>query len=427
MTFVTTETHTPMMQQFLSIKAQHPDALLFYRMGDFYELFYDDAKTASGLLDITLTSRGQSAGVPIPMCGVPFHAADTYLSKLVTEGISVAICEQTGDPATSKGPVAREVVRIITPGTLTEEALLDAQKESLICGVFEQHSEYGLAVMEVSSGRFEVLQTPHLDVLKSELARLGPAELLLPQDSQIAHRLEEFNGIKHRPLWEYDESESIQKLTDQFSVQDLSAFDCADQSIAICAAGCVLNYVSETHRRQLPHLQRLRRIRNEDTIVIDPTSRRNLELVQNLHGGREHTLLSVLDQTKTPMGGRRLARWLTQPLRNSIEIESRLAAVAALQEQSTFEPLRAVLAHAGDIERIVARIALQTARPRDLARLRDTLALLPEISRLMATLMSPGAEDLLNELAQRTREMPGLADELQRAIETTPPVVIREG
>lgn len=416
-----------MMQQFLSIKAKHPDALLFYRMGDFYELFYDDAKTASGLLDITLTSRGQSAGVPIPMCGVPFHAADTYLSKLVTEGISVAICEQTGDPATSKGPVTREVVRIITPGTLTEEALLDAQKESLICAVFERGGDYGLAVMEVSSGRFEVLQTSHLDVLKSELARLGPAELLLPQDAQIALQLEEFKGIKHRPVWEFDESESNQKLKDQFGVQDLSAFDCSDQPVAICAAGCVLAYVGETHRRQLPHLQRLRRIRNEDTIIIDPTSRRNLELVHNLLGGREHTLLSVLDQTKTPMGGRRLARWLTQPLRDSIEIESRLAAVATLQQQSTFEPLRAMLAQAGDIERIVARIALQTARPRDLARLRDTLSLLPELSEVITTVIIPEAPSLLNTLADRTRAQPVLADELQRAIETTPPVVIREG
>ena len=412
-----------MMQQFLSIKAQHPDTLLFYRMGDFYELFYDDAKTAASLLDITLTSRGQSAGIPIPMCGVPYHAADGYLGKLVREGVSVAICEQIGDPSTSKGPVERKVVRILTPGTLTEEALLDANQESLICAAFKDDDAFGLAVMEISSGRFEVFQTGQEDHFKSELARLNPAELLIPDNPSLADAVFGLKGLKPRPIWEFDEQESVRLLKQQFGVQDLAAFDCEDQPIAIRAAGCVLGYVQSTQSGALPHLQQLRRIRNEDSIIIDPTSRRNLEIVVNLQGGREHTLLSVLDQTKTPMGGRLLARWLTQPLRDSIQIESRLAAVGAMQQQSAFQALRDALAGAGDIERIVARIALQSARPRDLARLRDTLNLLPEINAIL----NPIEATLVTDLAGLVQPQPVLANLLTQAIVPVPPVVLRDG
>jgi DNA mismatch repair protein MutS len=412
-----------MMQQFLSIKAQHPDTLLFYRMGDFYELFYDDAKTAASLLDITLTSRGQSAGIPIPMCGVPYHAADGYLGKLVREGVSVAICEQIGDPSTSKGPVERKVVRILTPGTLTEEALLDANQESLICAAFKDDDAFGLAVMEISSGRFEVFQTGQEDHFKSELARLNPAELLIPDNPSLADAVFGLKGLKPRPIWEFDEQESVRLLKQQFGVQDLAAFDCEDQPIAIRAAGCVLGYVQSTQSGALPHLQQLRRIRNEDSIIIDPTSRRNLEIVVNLQGGREHTLLSVLDQTKTPMGGRLLARWLTQPLRDSIQIESRLAAVSAMQQQSAFQALRDALAGAGDIERIVARIALQSARPRDLARLRDTLNLLPEINAILNPIEAP----LVTDLAGLVQPQPVLANLLTQAIVPVPPVVLRDG
>ena len=412
-----------MMQQFLSIKAQHPDTLLFYRMGDFYELFYDDAKKAASLLDITLTSRGQSAGIPIPMCGVPYHAADGYLGKLVREGVSVAICEQIGDPSTSKGPVERKVVRILTPGTLTEEALLDANQESLICAAFKDDDAFGLAVMEISSGRFEVFQTGQEDHFKSELARLNPAELLIPDNPSLADAVFGLKGLKPRPIWEFDEQESVRLLKQQFGVQDLAAFDCEDQPIAIRAAGCVLGYVQSTQSGALPHLQQLRRIRNEDSIIIDPTSRRNLEIVVNLQGGREHTLLSVLDQTKTPMGGRLLARWLTQPLRDSIQIESRLAAVSAMQQQSAFQALRDALAGAGDIERIVARIALQSARPRDLARLRDTLNLLPEINAIL----NPIEATLVMDLAGLVQPQPVLADLLTQAIVPVPPVVLRDG
>jgi DNA mismatch repair protein MutS len=412
-----------MMQQFLSIKAQHPDTLLFYRMGDFYELFYDDAKTAASLLDITLTSRGQSAGIPIPMCGVPYHAADGYLGKLVREGVSVAICEQIGDPSTSKGPVERKVVRILTPGTLTEEALLDANQESLICAAFKDDDAFGLAVMEISSGRFEVFQTGQEDHFKSELARLNPAELLIPDNPSLADAVFGLKGLKPRPIWEFDEQESVRLLKQQFGVQDLAAFDCEDQPIAIRAAGCVLGYVQSTQSGALPHLQQLRRIRNEDSIIIDPTSRRNLEIVVNLQGGREHTLLSVLDQTKTPMGGRLLARWLTQPLRDSIQIESRLAAVGAMQQQSAFQALRDALAGAGDIERIVARIALQSARPRDLARLRDTLNLLPEINAILNPIEAP----LVTDLAGLVQPQPVLANLLTQAIVPVPPVVLRDG
>jgi len=420
---VVTDTHTPMMQQFLSIKAQHAGELLFYRMGDFYELFYDDAKRAAQLLDITLTSRGHSGGQPIPMCGVPYHAADGYLSRLVQAGVSVAICEQIGDPATSKGPVERQVVRIVTPGTLTEEALLDAHHESLIGAVYEVDQRFGLAVIEVSSGRFEVFESRDETIFKSELARLAPAELLVPDGHPMRDTLDQSSAIKLRPLWEFDHDQAERDLLQQFGMQDLSGFDCSDQPSAICAAGCVLAYVKSTQRRGLPHLQPMRRIRNEDTIIIDPVSRRNLELVTNLQGGRENTLLAVIDDTKTPMGARLLSRWLTRPLRNAQHILARLDAVEALQFQQQHEGLRSLLGQAGDIERIVARIALTTARPRDLARLRDTLNLLPDLASLKARPSS----DLLENLHQMNQPKPELADLLSRAVVDSPPVVIRDG
>lgn len=418
-----TDTHTPMMQQFLSIKAQHADDLLFYRMGDFYELFYDDAKRAASLLDITLTSRGQSGGQPIPMCGVPYHAADGYLSKLVQGGVSVAICEQIGDPATSKGPVERQVVRVVTPGTLTEEALLDAERESLICAAFCDTTTFGLALLEISSGRFEVFETKDEAIFKSEMARLGPAELLLAEDSRLIDLFEQFPCLRRRPIWEFDQDQAERDLIQQFGVQDLSSFDCVDLPIAVSAAGCVLAYAKSTQRRGLPHLQQLSRIRNEDTIIIDPTSRRNLELVSNLQGGRDNTLISVLDRTQTPMGGRLLARWLTQPLRDSPRVLARLSAVDALKDDLRYESIRAVLAQAGDVERIVARIALASARPRDLARLRDTLGLLPEL----AILIEPLQTELLTQIQASIKPQPELADLLSRAIIDSPPVIIRDG
>jgi len=420
---LSTPAHTPMMQQFHSIKAQHPDALLFYRMGDFYELFYEDAKKAAHLLDITLTSRGQSAGQPIPMCGVPHHAADSYLAKLVKEGVSVAICEQFGDPGTTKGPVERKVVRIVTPGTLTEDSLLDAHSESLIAALLTEKEEWGIATLNLSSGRFELFESTDTEAITSELTRLSPAEILISDSEQIPDFLGSHAGLRKQPIWAFDLALATENLCRQFGTRDLSGFDCGRDSQAVRAAGCLLSYVLETQRRQLPHIESLQRIRHEDSVLMDAASRRNLELVINLQGQREHSLLAVLDRTQTAMGSRLLARWLTQPIRNQAILNNRLDAISFLCEHYRHEPLQLILANIGDLERIVARIALQSARPRDLTRLRDGLVVLPDVEDLLNDTDCSLLETIRNDSTAR----PKLADLLVKAIIDNPPMVIREG
>ncbi|MCU7890392.1 MAG: hypothetical protein KZQ78_01780 [Candidatus Thiodiazotropha sp. (ex Ustalcina ferruginea)] len=250
--------HTPMMQQYLRIKGDHPDMLLFYRMGDFYELFFADAERAARLLDITLTKRGQSAGKPIPMAGVPYHAAEGYLARLVKQGESVAICEQIGDPATSKGPVERKVVRIVTPGTLTDEALLEERRENLLVAINEQNSGYGLAALDLASGRFTLQQLDGLEALSGELERLNPAELLLDEDSTLPEQITLRSGVTRRPAWHFDLDSAEQLLTRQFGTRDLGGFGCQDQPLAVGAAGCLLQYVEETQFGALPHIRGLR-------------------------------------------------------------------------------------------------------------------------------------------------------------------------
>ena len=312
-------THTPMMQQYLGLKAQHPDVLLFYRMGDFYELFFDDARKASELLDISLTKRGQSAGQPIPMAGVPYHAIEGYLCRLVQLGESAAICEQIGDPATSKGPVERKVVRIITPGTLTDEALLNERQDNLIVAVDFVAPYYGLAAMDVASGRFIVNQFTKQETLAAELQRLNPAELLysetFPELSQLGQR----RGMRRRPAWEFEFSTAYHLLCQQFGTQDLRGFGVEEQKIALQAAGALMQYVRDTQRTALPHIQGLRLEKSEQMVVMDAATRRNLELTSNLSGGLDNTLAEVLDATATPMGSRLLKRWLHQPVRNNTQ------------------------------------------------------------------------------------------------------------
>ena len=252
-----------MMQQFLAIKAQHPEELLFYRMGDFYELFYDDAKQAADLLDITLTARGSSAGEPIPMCGVPYHSVDAYLARLVRQGISVAICEQIGDPATSNGPVEREVVRIVTPGTLTDEALLDADRDNLIAAILSHETRYGLATLDLSSGRFELTETENEAELVSELHRLSPAEIILSEDGTYPPSALNHAGARSRAPWEFDLENARQLLTRQFGVRDMSGYECEELLLAVAADGCLLNYVKQTQRNELPKLTCLQRLRND--------------------------------------------------------------------------------------------------------------------------------------------------------------------
>jgi DNA mismatch repair protein MutS len=414
------ETHTPVMQQYLRLKAQHPDVLLFYRMGDFYELFYDDAKRAARLLDITLTARGQSAGQPIPMAGVPFHSVESYLAKLVRRGESVAICEQIGDPAKSKGPVERQVVRVVTPGTVTDDAFLEERRDQLLAALFRDGERFGLAWLELSSGRFSVLEAAGSEALTSEIERLRPAELLVPEHSQPTG-LTTF--IRERPPWHFDLETATRSLCEQFQTRDLAGFGCAERILAISAAGCLLQYVRDTQKASLPHLRGLRTEERGEAVLLDAATRRNLELSTSLADRPDCTLAAVLDRTATAMGGRELRRWLHRPLRDRRPIELRLQAIGALIDKGLHGDLHDVLAHVGDVERGLARVALKTARPRDLAQLREALARLPELQRLLAGIDSPGLADL----ATRAGTYPDTHALLVRAIVEQPPPILREG
>ncbi|UVE16658.1 DNA mismatch repair protein MutS [Pseudomonas sp. LS44] len=415
--------HTPMMQQYWKLKNQHPDQLMFYRMGDFYEIFYEDAKKAAALLDITLTARGQSAGQAIPMCGIPYHAAEGYLAKLVKLGESVVICEQIGDPATSKGPVDRQVVRIITPGTVSDEALLDERRDNLLAAVLGDERLFGLASLDITSGRFSVQELSGWENLLAELERLNPAELLIPDDWPQGLPAEKRRGVRRRAPWDFERDSGRKSLCQQFATQDLKGFGCENLSLAIGAAGCLLGYAKETQRTALPHLRSLRHERIDDTVILDGASRRNLELDTNLAGGRDNTLQSVMDRCQTAMGSRLLTRWLNRPLRQREVLEARQQAISCVLERYRFEIIQPQLKEIGDIERILARIGLRNARPRDLARLRDALSALPELQRAMTELEAPH----LGELAVNIRTYPELAELLQRAINDNPPAVIRDG
>ena len=413
--------HTPMMQQYLGLKAQHPDILLFYRMGDFYELFYDDARKAAELLDISLTKRGQSAGQPIPMAGVPYHAVEGYLSRLVQLGESVAICEQIGDPATSKGPVERKVVRIITPGTLTDEALLNERQDNLIVAVDFIAPHYGLAAMDVASGRFTVNQFTRQETLSAELQRLNPAELLYSENFPDLTQLGQRRGMRRRPAWEFEFNTAYHLLCHQFGTQDLRGFGVEEEKIALQAAGALLQYVKDTQRTALPHIQGMRLEKSEQMVVMDAATRRNLELTTNLAGGIENTLAAVLDATATPMGSRLLKRWLHQPIRNKTLLLQRQSVIGELLNQQLMDSLTPMLKQIGDIERILARLALRSARPRDLSRLRTAFQQLPELQTVLQQCQP------LHELSQAINTFPELQDLLERAVIENPPVLIRDG
>ncbi|ABU75848.1 DNA mismatch repair protein MutS [Cronobacter sakazakii] len=417
----TFDAHTPMMQQYLKLKAQHPDILLFYRMGDFYELFYDDAKRASQLLDISLTKRGASAGEPIPMAGVPHHAVENYLAKLVNLGESVAICEQIGDPATSKGPVERKVVRIVTPGTISDEALLQERQDNLLAAIWQDSKGFGYATLDISSGRFRVSEPQDRETMAAELQRTNPAELLYAEDFAEMSLIEGRRGLRRRPLWEFELDTARQQLNLQFGTRDLVGFGVENAPRGLCAAGCLLQYVKDTQRTSLPHIRSITMERQQDGIIMDAATRRNLEITQNLAGGVENTLASVLDCTVTPMGSRMLKRWLHMPVRDTSVLRHRQQAIAALMEYST--EIQPVLRQVGDLERILARLALRTARPRDLARMRHAFQQLPTLNTLLA--------DIEAEYVQTLREQMGdfaeLRDLLERAIIEAPPVLVRDG
>ncbi len=416
--------HTPMMQQYLRLKAENPQVLLFYRMGDFYELFYDDARRAADILDITLTTRGQSAGAPIPMAGVPVHTLEPYLAKLVRRGESVAICEQIGDPATSKGPVERAVVRIVTPGTLTDESLLDAQRDNLLAALLPMSATEaaGLAVLDLASGRFRVLEVSGMDALSAELERLCPAELLYPEDATLPP-LPRNTSAQPVPPWQFDHATAERLLCTQFGTRDLAGFGVVGLMRAIAAAGALLQYVQHTQRNALPHLRGLQVERSEDSVRLDAASRRNLEIDQNLSGALEHTLLAVLDRCAAAMGSRLLRRWLNRPLRDAAILQQRYDAIDVLREDGIAQNLVEPLQQIGDVERILARVALRSARPRDLVRLRIALQTLPT---LHAALQNQ-KDAYLTQLITQAGGFPELADELQRALLDEPAVSLRDG
>jgi len=416
--------HTPVMQQYLGFKAEYPDMLLFFRMGDFYELFYQDARKAARLLDIALTTRGKSAGEPIPMAGVPFHAVDSYLARLVRMGESVAICEQIGDPALAKGPVERRITSIITPGTLTEEALLEERRENLLACIYNQDDKFGLAVLELSSGRFSVMQCEDQDALTGELKRLRPAEILLAEDAPLARLLErEYPSITTRPPWHYDRHAATDLILDQYGVANLNGFGLDDLPAATCAAGCLLLYCRETQRNRVKHLQPIRIEHRDDCVILDGISRRNLELERDLSGNRVYSLLHIMDTTVTPMGSRMLYRWLNRPIRHHHQLRLRHDAVAVLLADRHYVMLRESMRAICDLERILTRVSLGTARPRDLARLRDTLGELPALQDIVATINSPRLQELRAAIDAR----PELHAYLTRALVALPPVLLREG
>ena len=415
-----------MMQQYLRIKAQHPDVLLFYRMGDFYEMFYDDARRAAQLLDIALTQRGASAGAPIPMAGVPVVTLDGYLAKLVRKGQSVAICEQRGEPGKTKGPMEREVVRIVTPGTITDEALLEERRDTVLASVCGQHGRYGLAWLDLSAGRFSVMELDDLTALETEVERLRPAEILSPDGAQpvLGRSLSaEARPWRTRAPWHFELDSATRALTEQFHTRDLAGFGCADKPLAIAAAGALLAYVRETQKSALPHLLSITTEERDAALIMDPATRRNLELDESISGSPDLTLAGVFDRTTTAMGGRLLRRWLHRPLRDKNLLRGRYQAVATLIEQAQHAQLAAALASIGDLERILARVALRSARPRDLVQLRAALGALPEVKQLAAGTASPLLQELHHGIGDHRDEH----SLLRRAIDESPPHYLREG
>jgi DNA mismatch repair protein MutS len=415
--------HTPVMQQYLRIKAQYPDVLLFYRMGDFYELFFEDARRAARLLDITLTARGSSAGEPIPMAGVPVQTLDTYLARAVRKGESVAICEQIGDPAKSKGPVERQVVRVVTPGTVTDDALLEERRDTLLGALSLAGERFGLAWIELASGRFHALEATGHEALAAELERLRPAELLVDEDAHVRGLAGPATAVRSRPPWHFDAASAERRLCEQFGTRDLAGFGLADRALAVGAAGCLLQYLRDTQKSALPHLRGIRCEERDEALLLDAATRRNLELDTSLSGRPDSTLVGVLDRTATAMGGRELRRWIQRPLRPRTARERRLQAIEAFLDTGLHEAVHALLRQVGDIERILARVALRSARPRDLAGLRDAIGRLPELQSVLSGIDSP----LLVQLAQEAGTHPAVHSLLTAAIIATPPALLRDG
>lgn len=416
------ENHTPMMRQYLALKAQHPDMLLFYRMGDFYELFFEDAEKASRLLGITLTQRGSSNGAPIKMAGVPYHAAEGYLAKLAKLGEAVVICEQVGDPATSKGPVERQVARILTPGTLTDTALLDESRDNQLLSIFYADNLVGLARLNLASGTF-ILSEIALGLLGQEIERIAPSEILLPDDFQHAAIRSSKVAKKRLSPWQFDYDSAFNTLTKQLNTRDLNGFGCAELKPAICAAGAMLDYVQHTQRTTLPHINAVSVESTSAYVQLDAATRRNLEIDITLRGEEAPTLYSLLNTTQTAMGARLLRHWLHHPLQDRNLVLKRHEAIAELIDSNGFLTLARTLKALGDIERITARVALKTARPRDLSSLAASLQQLPLLQTDLAIMQT----SLLQTLGANLTAPSAVVTLLTAAIRPEPSTVLREG
>jgi len=436
MTKPDTSNHTPMMRQYLALKAEAGSHLLFYRMGDFYEMFYEDAERGARLLNLTLTKRGTSNGAPIPMAGVPFHSMEGYLARLVALGESVAICEQIGDPAAAKGPVERKIVRIVTPGTLTDEALLPAKADRVIAAVWQarvnRSERAGLAWMNLANGDFRVCECAP-DMLDTELHRLDPAELVCAE----SNRMEKHDSMAVSPIpdWHFEADGAREVLHRHFKVDSLASFGLDETPVATCAAGALLRYVSRTQSQSLSHIQAIRVDHAGEYVVLDPVTRKNLEITETISGESSPTLFSTLDHCQTPMGSRLLRRWLHHPLRDNAPALARQRVIGAflasppggdtLDAEPPLDTLRRMLDRYPDIERIATRISLRSVRPRELASLREALALLPRLAQQLE--QSFDAEALLAQFSRDIRLDPALADLLHRAIDPEPALLVREG
>ena len=430
-----TATHTPMMQQYLRIKAEHPDLLLFYRMGDFYELFHGDAERAAKLLDITLTQRGASNGQPIKMAGVPYHAVEQYLARLVKMGESVAICEQIGDPAVSKGPVERKVVRIVTPGTVTDSALLEEKRDNLLLALHPRGNEVGLAWLNLASGQLTLAEVAAKQ-LPAELERLQPSEILFAESTSAPQFKNAAN--KSLPDWHFERDTAHRALCQQFGTRDLAGFGCDEFTVGLEAAGALLGYAKLTQGQSIAHIRSAQVYHADEYVRMDAATRRNLEITQTLRGEPAPTLLSLLDTCATNMGSRLLAHWLHHPLRDRLVLRARLDAVAQLDElhRTVHDHLKSSV----DVERITARIALRSARPRDLSGLRDTLKSLPQLQAALVGRTSvrhdnndvglksdPQNQPLIERLADALQADQTLVELLQKTIKEEPSSVLREG
>jgi len=411
-----------MMQQYLRIKAEYPDMLLFYRMGDFFELFFDDAKQAAELLDLTLTSRNKNSPDEIPMAGIPVHATEGYLAKLLKRGESVAICDQIGGPATSKGLVERQVTRVITPGTIIEDELLQRQKENYLLALCKDKMNFGIAYLDLSSGNFLLQTCNSFDEFHNELERMIIFADEDNLDSDLTLLIEKYSH-KSIPDWHFDYQSCVTALCKQFGTQDLSGYGCNEHPLAVAAAGAVLQYVKDTQKTHLTHIDGLQICLKDEYLAIDNVTRKNLEIEASIQGDSKHSLVHVLDKTACAMGSRHLRSWLNQPTRNKTTLLQRHAAIAELLQLNSFAELHNLLGDIKDIQRIRSRIALQTAQPRDLDALRSTLQCIPEIRNHLKIYQS----DLLVTAAQLFKNHEDLTSKLEHALGDELPALIRDG